>query len=299
MRALVAGWFSFERSDFTAGDLLACDLVCEWLQEAGYDVDVARVAPLQGGVRLDAVDPARYSHVVFVCGPFMRNALEDWFLKRFAGCHVTGVNVSLPVPLDAWNPFDLLFERDSSARARPDLTFLSPAALVPVVGVCLVEPYAEAIVEAANAAVMRLLAGREAARVVIDTRLDVNSVGLRTPAEIESLIARMDAIVTTRLHGTVLALKHGVPAVVIDPEPGGGRIKRQADTVGWPVAFTVDALDDEALRRGLDYCLSAEARTLARECAARAAVEVEALSRSFVAAMREAGRPPDEPMSLQ
>jgi hypothetical protein len=42
------------------------------------------------------------------------------------------------------------------------------------------------------------------------------------------------------------------------------------------------------LRRGLDYCLSAEARAQARACAARASIEVQALSRSFVEAMREA-----------
>ena len=48
----------------------------------------------------------------------------------------------------------------------------------------------------------------------IDTRLDVpNNSGLRTPAEIESLIAAMDVMVTTRLHGTVLALRNGVPAI--------------------------------------------------------------------------------------
>src|SRR5437016_6221025 len=52
--------------------------------------------------------------------------------------------------------------------------------------------------------------------VRIATRLDVANV-LRTPSEVESLIARMDLVLTTRLHGMVLALKHGVPAVAVDP----------------------------------------------------------------------------------
>ena len=57
-KALVAGWFSYEPSDYTAGDLLAADVVCEWLREAGFDIDVARVPALGGGVDLEAVDPA-------------------------------------------------------------------------------------------------------------------------------------------------------------------------------------------------------------------------------------------------
>ena len=33
------------------------------------------------------------------------------------------------------------------------------------------------------------------ARADIDTRMDVNATGLRNPAEVESLIARMDVII--------------------------------------------------------------------------------------------------------
>src|SRR6185369_5990869 len=100
------------------------------------------------------------------------------------------------------------------------------------------------------------LAGTRAAVVPIDTRLDANATGLRGPAEVEAAIARMDAVVTTRLHGMVLALKNGVPALVIDPIPGGAKIARQAAAIGWRSVLVVDALDDDALRRELAYCLS-------------------------------------------
>ena len=282
MRALIAGWFSFENSDFTAGDLLACDLVSEWLEAAGFSCDVSVVAPLSGGVDLSEVDPKQYSHAVFVCGPFMKNALEARFLGEFADCAVMGVNLSLPVPLSDWNPFDLLVERDSSRGAHPDITFLSNQAKVPVVGVCLVEPYGGAIVEVANAAIDQLLSSREMAVVRIDTRLDINSTGLRTKSEIESLLGRMDAVVTTRLHGTVLALKNGVPALVIDPEPGGARIRRQAETIGWPAVFTVDALETRGLQRALDYCLTQEARAKARECSERAIAILASVREGFI-----------------
>ena len=45
MKALVAGWFSFEDMGATAGDLLARDMACEWLNHAGYTYDVALALP--------------------------------------------------------------------------------------------------------------------------------------------------------------------------------------------------------------------------------------------------------------
>ena len=90
----------------------------------------------------------------------------------------------------------------------------------------------------------------QAAIIPIDTRLDSNAGGLRTPREIDSLIARMDVVVTTRLHGMVLALKNGVPAVVVDPIEGGAKITRQAEVLRWPV-LSSDACDGAALFRGL------------------------------------------------
>jgi hypothetical protein len=286
MKALVVGWFSYENSDFTAGDALACDLVCEWLASAGFSWDVALAPPARGGVGLWRVEPEQYSHVVFVCGPFMQNAWEAQLFGRFANSCIVGVNLSLPVPLEVWNPFDYLLERDSSETARPDMTFLSCRPHVPVVGVCLVEPYDGALVAVADAAVEKLIASRELAIVRIDTRLDVNATGLRTRAEVESLLARMDAVVTTRLHGMVLSLKNGVPALVIDPEPAGTRIRRQAETIGWPAIFSAEAIDTESLRQALDYCLSTAARTKARECSNRAVAKVETMRRSFITTMR-------------
>jgi polysaccharide pyruvyl transferase WcaK-like protein len=47
-----------------------------------------------------------------------------------------------------------------------------------------------------------------------------NTSGFTSAARVESAIAGMDVILTTRLHGMVLALKKGVPAVVVDPVSG-------------------------------------------------------------------------------
>jgi hypothetical protein len=289
VKALVAGWFSFEEMGATAGDLLVRDVVCGWLRVAGVDYDVALAPPFRGGVDWREVDPTAYSHVVFACGPFGNGWPLTDFLPRFDHARLIGVDVSMLQPLHEWNPFDLLLERDSSRTSRPDVSFVSAAGRVPVVGVVLVHPQSEyegGLHHAANEAVERLLSAGDIAGVQIDTRLDVNAAALRTPAQVESLIARTDAVVTTRLHGLVLALKNGVPALALDPIAGGAKVRRQAETIGWPVCFTADSLDDARLLEALDWCLTGEARAAARAAGERAAAEVASVRDRFLRELR-------------
>jgi hypothetical protein len=286
LRALIAGWFSFEEGHATAGDLLTCELVREWLEQAGYSCEVAFAKPFNGGVSLKSVVAGSYSLAVFVCGPFERKELESEFLGRFSSCYVIGLNLTLPTPLDRWNPFDLLIERDSSVRSHPDFVFSSKSKKLPLVGRCLVEPYPGATDALANAAIDRLTSSREMVVVPIDTRLDTNSTGLRSPAEIESLLARMDVVVTTRLHGMVLALKNGVPVVAIDPEAGGAKIIRQAKTIEWNFAYAADAASDQILQQAFDYCLTDNARLEARRCSERAAAVVESVRQELLTKLR-------------
>jgi hypothetical protein len=293
MKTLVAGWFSFERMGATAGDILARDLVCQWLGRAGHAYDVALAFPFPGGVDWRSVDPKSYSYVVFVCGPFGNGWPIPEFLARFAGCRLIGINLSMIEPLEVWNPFDFLLERDSSAQARPDISFLSDQGRVPVVGVVEVHPQREyrerSTHQVAHEAIHRLISSREMSVVPIDTRLDINSTGLRTPAEVESLITRMDFVLTTRLHGMVLALKNRIPAIAIDPIAGGAKIRRQAETIGWPLVYTVDALTDEALQRAFDYCLTAGARAKARECCEWAMKTAQAVHDKFITLLAPVG----------
>lgn len=281
MKFLIAGWFSFEQMGATAGDLLTRDLVCDWLKDLHVDYEVALAHPFDGGVDWQTVNPEDYSHLIFVCGPFGNGWPITEFLPRFSHCRMIGLNLSMLESLDIWNPFALLLERDSSFTSRPDMAFLSKPSRVPVVGVILVHPQKEyrskARHEEANAALQRLVASQEISAVPIDTRLDENSTGLRTALEVESLIARMDLVLTTRLHGTVLALKNGVPAIAIDPIAGGAKILRQAETIGWPVVFTADTVTDDALQRAFEYCLTESAKTKAQECSQRARQKLTAV----------------------
>ena len=102
------------------------------------------------------------------------------------------------------------------------------------------------------------------------------------------MIARMDVVLTTRLHGLVLALKNGVPALAIDPIAGGAKIKRQAETVGWPIVYTPESLTDETLQQAFDYCLTEEARLKARECGERARALVRQVREAFIAELSPA-----------
>lgn len=286
MKTLVTGWFSFEQMGASAGDLLARDVACEWLRDAGRTLDVALAPPFTGGVDWRTVDPAGYSEVVFVCGPFGNGPPLTEFLDRFGGRPLVGLNLTMLEPLDAWDPFDLLIERDSSARSHPDLALLARQPLVPVAGLVLIDSQPEYKKrdrhDVANTALRRLAASRDLAVVPVDTRLDENATGLRSAAQVESLVARMDVVLTTRLHGTVLALKNGIPAVVVDPVAGGAKVRRQAATLGWPVVFDAEALDDRKLDEALDYCLTAAARTLARDCATRATSRLQAARNEFL-----------------
>jgi len=287
MKALVTGWFSFEEMGATAGDVLARDVVCDWLRRIDVPFDVALAPPFRGGVNWERVDPAAYTHLVFVCGPFGRSWQISEFLKRFEHCRLVGMNLSMLEPLEAWNPFQLLFERDSSRAARPDLALIGPSTRVPVVGVVLIDTQpeygADNALVAANSAIEDVVARNECAVVRIDTRLDINRTGLRSAAEIESLIARMDVVLTTRMHGLVLSIKHGIPVVAVDPVVGGAKVKRQAESLGWGRVFTVDSLDPAALESAFAYCQSPQAKTDVAACRSRAERILERVRDEFMA----------------
>ncbi len=68
------------------------------------------------------------------------------------------------------------------------------------------------------------LGGLDAATLELETRLDPRDWRLPARAEhVAAVVARLDVVVSTRLHGLVLALRAGVPCVAVDPVGGGAR----------------------------------------------------------------------------
>jgi hypothetical protein len=299
MKALVAGWFSFQGMGTTAGDLMVRDVACDWLDEAGYAYDVAVVPPFthERGVDWRGAAPSDYDCVLFVCGPIGNGPPVNEFLQHFRDCPKVGLDLTMLQKLADWNPFDLLLERDSDRAANPDLALACRAPRVPVVGVILAHPQKEykktGLHATANAAFHRLTKSRDCAVVYIDTCLDPwNQYGLRTPAEIESLIAKMDLVLTTRLHGLVLSIRNHVPAIVIDPVKGGAKLTRQARVLGWPMVFSADAVTDDALAGAFEHCLTAPARDAARAAADNGIAQIQDIRARFLAELpRVVGQP--------
>ncbi len=288
MRVLVTGWFSPLHGEATAGDLLAADAVCAWLDAAGVPYDVARSPVLHaaggGGVLLDAVDPRDYTHLVWACGPAAGWQVEQ-VLERFAACRRVAVGVSQVATTP--DGFDVLLTRDGAHGDRPDLSLAAPRDdLPPVVAVVRANPqgeYPDGRHDHAHEVVDEVLRRLDAAVVEVDTRVDPRRVVSRRTRDVEAVLARVDAVVTTRLHGLVLALRHGVPAVAVDPVPGGAKVARQAAVLGWPAALGVDGLTAPALAAQVRWALSDEARARARALDP----DLERVRRELLAALRD------------
>ena len=289
MRVLVAGWFSFRGMGTTAGDLLARDVVVSWLAGAEITYDISTVAPFGEGIDWRTADPAAYTHVVFVCGPFGNGPPIAEFLHRFRKCRLFGLNLSMLQRLEDWNPFEVLFERDSTRTVRPDISFLHRGTSRGVAGLILVHPQNEYGTRGrharANQALLEILHAKNIVAIPIDTCLENNAMGLSQPAQIEALIARMDFVATTRLHGLTMALKNAIPALVVDPIRGNAKVRCQASALGWPAAIGVDEISERRLADLCAYCLTDEARAKARECGIRAMRRLAGLRQEVLAAL--------------
>lgn len=292
-RALVMGFFC------TVGDIDSLRVVRRWLEEAEVPYTVAPfggpvLAAIPGAVLPESVDPRQYTHVVVVCGPCARSyyaARQPIKAGDFAHCHFIGVNLSMIEPVSDWNPFDTLLERNSERIVRPDLSLAMERPLAPVFGLCVVPKQPEYGDRQLHGRAEQLLraaaAKRDAAIVSIDTGWPgaMNCTGLESEAQIEALIARVDVLLTTRLHGLVYALKHGVPALALDPVASGDKIISQARTLGWPHAYLTEEATEETLSAAIDFCLSPQARARARECAAGAKNAFSQVRSAFLAAL--------------
>lgn len=269
MRALLIGHFS------TVGDIESLNLVSKWLTEEGILFDVCAYSrPVRQALGARAprdLEPKNYSHVLVICGPYSRRIAKTFgfHFDLFASAVRIGVNIEL---LDSDNPFDVLIERGSQSSALPDLAFLLPTRRIPVVGIVLAPAQHEygsrQRHEQARALIDEALEAFDFALIHLDTRFPAsrNHSGVQSPDAYESICARLDIVVTTRLHGMVLALKAGVPVVAIDPIQGGEKVSRQAARLGWPVLIA-DQVSVESLRETIRSMLDAESALLAGRAA--------------------------------
>jgi hypothetical protein len=276
-RVLIVGWSSVLHGEATAGDVLSMRAVAEALTDAGIDAETAWSAVMcpPGGLCLDDADPGGYTHLVFACGPLHGAPIRELH-ERFADCIRIAVGVSVLDPGDpAVTGFSTVIARDVRGEGGlRDLAARPVPEAVPVVAVFLTHGQQEygdrRRHDDVSGVLGRWLGSRDMARLDLDTRLDPRDWRLAaTPGQLESVIRRVDVVVTTRLHGLVLALKNGVPVVAVDPVSGGAKVSAQARAWGWPVLAT-DQLSTTALDEALAYALSPVGRVAAHSAAAEA-----------------------------
>lgn len=273
MRVLVTGWSSFIDGEATAGDVLSMEAVRDALLEAGLRVDVAWSPRLRAdGLSLEQVDPDSYTHLVFVCGPAHGRQVRQLH-ERFIRCRRLAVGVSIVVPDDpAVTGFHQVIARDKAgASPSRDLAAVPRCVQVPVVGVVLAHAQHEygnrQRHDDVHAVLTSWLARQDCARLPFDTRLDSRDWRFaRTSGQLESLIGRLDVIVTTRMHGLVLALKNGIPALAVDPIAGSAKVSAQAAAWAWPAVVTADALTDAVLDHWWAWCQSADCEVQTARC---------------------------------
>ena len=289
-RVLVLGWSSVLHGEATAGDVLSMRAVERALAAAGVAVEVAWSAVMRpaGGLALDDAHPRDYTHVVWACGPLHGGPVLE-VLERFAGCVRIAVGVSV---LDAADPavtgWDAVLPRDAPGTAPVLDLAAGPASsdpvpvpgagapgALPLIGVYLAPGQREYGARRRHGEVTAVLGEwlrtTDAARLDLDTRLDPRSWrSPSSPEQVLAVLARLDAVVSQRLHGLVLALARGVPVLAVDPVAGGGKVSDQAAAWGWPAVVAAEEVGPGVLDEQLAWCLSPAGREAARAVARRA-----------------------------
>ncbi|CCG04857.1 polysaccharide pyruvyl transferase family protein [Blastococcus saxobsidens] len=260
MRVLVAGWFSFDEVIATVGDELGADVVVGWLTELGIDHDVAWAPYLGRGVHWRDVEPADYTHLLFVTGPVGNLPPLPELTRAFASARRWAVNVSV-VDDVARTMFDEVWERDAPGITRPDLAVEGPEPDVPVVAVAFAPVQGEygdrSRADRVRGVIEEWLAARALPWFPIDTDL-FDKPHPRRPAQVEALLRRCDVVVSMRLHGLVLGLKSDRPVIACDPIDGGAKVTGQARALDWPLLLAADDVTLEALDAALARCLAGE-----------------------------------------
>ena len=234
-RDMVAGWPSFIHGEATAGDVLAMEAVAAEIDTAGVPHEMAWSPVFRPGGRRWAT-PTRPG-IRSWSSPAARSAAPASRRSTSVSPPAGGLpSVSrsstrpiLPPPVStrSW--------RGTVPARRPRATSRRTAPpLMPVAGVIQVREQREYADRGRHQTVSRSLAswlpGCGCALLPLEARLDSRDWRLcGTPAELESILSRVDLVITMRMHGLVLALKHGVPALAVDPVAGGAKVTAQAE----------------------------------------------------------------------
>lgn len=253
-RIAVCGYHSLPYGTNTAGDIIVRQEIVSYLASIGYDCDIIT------DELVHVIDPLSYDAMVFICGPLVDTPLIVELIEVFSGIKCIAVNVSILDNMQYMvDYFDAVIPRDSLDRTRLDLALGCPVQRVPVAGVILVgnqREYATCEYELAKNLVLNSLAKTGVAPVMIDTKLPNNEYGLSSVEQIDSVVSKMDIVITTRLHGAVFSIRNNVPFVGIDQIVPEGKMARQLRAMGWKPWFHIASLDEATLSSAIEFLLT-------------------------------------------
>jgi len=297
-KALLTGYF------LTVGDFECLRVVCNWLDQLNIPYDIApysaRIRQLiKGSVNPLAVDEHNYTHLIVICGPCFKDLIKWQLLnfEKFQHCIRIGINLTMIAPLEEWNPFDILLERDSHRINNPDLSFLESTTTIPVIGRCIIRGQVEygqrQQLDLSIRVINDFISNRGYGVIDIDTELCYNAeeTGPQTPSRVLSVIKRMDLLLTNRLHGLVFAIKAGIPVIALDGIKGGDKVTAQARAIGWPMCRLAEEATPEWLDFAEKWCFSDEAKKTILSCRNRILPPLLTIEHDFCSAMAKNIKP--------
>lgn len=267
-RHILVAWYGSFPGHGTIGDLRSLESVVTHLVARGHVVSHATAGQtsIPGAVRVDwrDVDADAFDAVLFVCGPIIRGHPQTTELfGHFAGRKLAGVGVSLfpEGHANRFDPFDMVLARQGGGEAFGDVAVVAPLpdpmpkamSSRGAVGLVLRGVQAEYGLDRcawqetetlANRLAQAALQARPGRVVTIENHLQRSGKG---PDDIERQYAECDLIVTSRFHGAITALRHGVPFVAIDQIRGGAKVHDLLADLGWPHVYEIDKLDEAEL----------------------------------------------------
>lgn len=263
---MLAWWGSIPGGHATIGDALALRAVAIWAARHGLSPVIAatRETTFMSIPTVDwrNTDPEDIAAFCFVCGPLMLTDTLRAMMKRFEDRPRLALGVSVLHP--SWfGWFDDIFVRDSDTATGFDfapadvnqLAALFPGRPEPAataegtqglrMGVCLRGPQMEygGIENSRHDNVAQSIS---ALRPALAARWhDVDTVYHREKNPLANMAAafpQSDLVITTRMHGALMALAYARPVIAIDQIAGGRKVARLLGKIGFPFLLHGDGL---------------------------------------------------------
>lgn len=268
-------WWGSGPRGATLGDLLAVRNLSAGLAKRNHRHSIISHPRFAESGHVVAEDLARLQPgvetIVFVCGPLVRTGRLWFLLGRYPRARKFAVGVSVLPHETALNArFSGFVARDGMTPEHFDLSIDAveppspPPAGRPIrAGLCFrgaQKEYRgrECLADRAEAALTAAARRCGVETVPFTTVLGGN----RVAADVQESFRSVDVVLTTRLHGSLLALSAGKPVIAIDQIAGGAKLLPVLGRTGWRHALAVDAADEErtaAMLRGfLDAWPAAE-----------------------------------------